>query len=382
MQGNSHEDKSDAHDKKDDCYQRCKRDKNMNKAKDTSILNVDKISVGYDGNQVVNEVSFTLEKGEIGCLLGPSGCGKTTILRAIAGFEPIKNGLINLCDVNVSDSKFTMPPEKRNIGMVFQDFALFPHLNITDNIAFGIRHLTKKDKKVRVNQLLSLINLGGYGKRYPHELSGGQQQRIALARGLAPKPDLILMDEPFSSMDTELREELAREVRLILKHENITAILVTHDQNEAFAMADNVGVVNDGKLLQWDEGYKLYHEPQSLIVADFIGQGVFIDGEILEDNQVKTSIAVFDGHHLPEGSGVGSKVKVLVRPDDIIHDDCSPRKAKILSRVFRGANNMYTLEMEDGTQLLSLVHSHHNHEVGEELGIVMEFEHLVVFADS
>lgn len=347
-----------------------------------SILNVEQISVAYNENIVVNKVSFTLEKGEIACLLGPSGCGKTTVLRAIAGFEPVKNGTINVCDVIVSAATFTMPPEKRNIGMVFQDFALFPHLNIADNIAFGIRHFSRKDKKERVKQLLTLINLEKYGARYPHELSGGQQQRIALARSLAPKPDLILMDEPFSSMDTELREELAREVRSILKHENITAILVTHDQNEAFAMADNIGVMNEGELLQWDEGYGLYHEPKSLAVADFIGQGVFIEGEMLEGNHIKTSIAIFEGHHIPKELGVGSKVKVLVRPDDIIHDDCSPRKAKILSRVFRGANNMYTLEMEDGTQLLSLVHSHHNHEVGEELGIVMEFEHLVVFADA
>jgi len=354
----------------------------MSESKISNILGVDEISVAYDNNQVVNKVSFSLNKGEIGCLLGPSGCGKTTILRAIAGFESIKNGTISLCDAIVSDTKSNLPPEKRNIGMVFQDFALFPHLSISKNIAFGIRHLSKKDQKERVDQLLKLINLKDYGNRYPHELSGGQQQRIALARGLAPKPDLILLDEPFSSMDTELREELAREIRIILKHENITAILVTHDQNEAFAMADYIGVINNGELLQWDEGYELYHEPKSPTVADFIGQGVFIDGEMLEDNQIKTSLAIFEGHHIPKNVSVGSKVKVLVRPDDIIHDDCSPRKAKILSRVFRGANNMYTLEMEDGTQLLSLVHSHHNHEVGEELGIVMEFEHLVVFADS
>ena len=348
---------------------------------DDNILEVHEISVAYGDNEVVNNVSFGLEKGEIGCLLGPSGCGKTTVLRAIAGFESVTSGSINLCNSKVSDVKLTLPPEKRNIGMVFQDFALFPHLNIADNIAFGLRHQSKKARKERVNQLLKLINLEDYGQRYPHELSGGQQQRIALARGLAPKPDLILMDEPFSSMDTELREELAREIRIILKHENITAILVTHDQNEAFAMADNIGVMRDGKMLQWDNGYDLYHEPNSVFVADFIGQGVFIDGEMLEDNQVKTSIAIFEGHHIPKGLSEGSKVKVLVRPDDIIHDDCSPRKAKILSRVFRGANNMYSIEMEDGTQLLSLVHSHHNHEVGEELGVVMEFEHLVVFAD-
>jgi len=346
-----------------------------------NILNVDNISVSYNTNEVVNSVSFSLEKGEIGCLLGPSGCGKTTILRAIAGFESITNGSIKLCNATVSDITSITPPEKRNIGMVFQDFALFPHLNIAQNIAFGLRHLSKKDKTERVNQLLALINLKNFNKRYPHELSGGQQQRVALARGLAPKPDLILMDEPFSSMDTELREELAREVRIILKHENITAILVTHDQNEAFAMADNIGVINQGQLLQWDKGYKLYHEPKSIFVADFIGQGVLIDGEILESKEIKTSLARFEAKHLPINTANSSKVKVLVRPDDIVHDDDSPRKAKIISRVFRGANNLYSLEMEDGTELLSLVPSHHNHEIGEELGIVMEFDHLVVFTD-
>ncbi len=343
-----------------------------------SILSVDEVSVAYGKSKIVKQISFNLEKGEIGCLLGPSGCGKTTLLRAIAGFEPITNGSVNLCDAIVSDVHFTMPPEKRNIGMVFQDFALFPHLTITDNIAFGIRHLSKKDQSIRVEQLLTLINLEGYGERYPHELSGGQQQRIALARGLAPKPDLLLMDEPFSSMDVDLREELAKEVRRILKHENITAILVTHDQNEAFAMADNIGVINEGELLQWGNGYVLYHEPKTLFVADFIGQGVFIEGEVMDGNTIKTSLAPLEGI-VPKQCKPGCKVKVLVRPDDIIHDDCSPRKAQIVSRVFRGANHLYTLEMEDGTQLLSLVHSHHNHEVGEELGITMEFEHLVVF---
>ena len=344
-------------------------------------LHVNKVSVAYDQNEVVKQASFELEKGEIGCLLGPSGCGKTTLLRAIAGFEPITHGSIKLCDATISDKGYTMPPEKRNIGMVFQDFALFPHLTIAENISFGIRHLSKKDKTERVKQLLELINLQDYGARYPHELSGGQQQRIALARGLAPKPDLLLLDEPFSSMDVELREELAREVRSILKHENITAVLVTHDQNEAFAMADSIGVINHGELLQWGSGYELYHEPESIFVADFIGSGVFIDGEVMDDNMIKTSLAPLEGI-VPKQCKPGCKVKVLVRPDDIIHDDCSPRKAKIISRVFRGANNLFTLEMEDGTQLLSLVHSHHNHEVGEELGITMEFEHLVVFPDK
>lgn len=343
-----------------------------------TILQVKHVDVAYGKNTIVKDCSFILDEGEIGCLLGPSGCGKTTLLRAIAGFEPIKRGSITLCDVLVSDANFTMPPEKRNIGMVFQDFALFPHLTIADNIAFGIRHLSRKDKRARVTQLLQLVNLPDYGERYPHELSGGQQQRVALARGLAPKPDLLLLDEPFSSMDVELREELAYEVREILKQENITAILVTHDQNEAFAMADNIGVINQGELLQWGKGYELYHEPNSIFVADFIGQGVFIDGEVMEGNIIKTALAPLEGI-VPKQCKPGCKVKVLVRPDDILHDDCSPRKARIVSRVFRGANHLYTLELEEGVQVLSLVHSHHDHKVGEELGIAMELEHLVVF---
>ncbi len=345
------------------------------------ILHVDTVSVAYDQNEVVTQASFELSKGEIGCLLGPSGCGKTTLLRAIAGFEPITHGSITLVDTTVSNVGYTMPPEKRNIGMVFQDFALFPHLTVAENIGFGIRHLSKKEKSERIKQLLALINLQDYGSRYPHELSGGQQQRIALARGLAPKPDLLLLDEPFSSMDAELREELAREVRSILKYENITAVLVTHDQNEAFAMADNIGVINQGKLLQWGSGYELYHAPKSLFVADFIGSGIFIDGEVMDNNVIKTSFASLECASLPECKP-GCKVKVLVRPDDIIHDDSSPHKAKIVSKVFRGANNLFTLEMEDGTQLLSLVHSHHNHEIGEEIGIIMTFEHLVVFPET
>ena len=213
-----------------------------------SFLDIQNTSIAYGSNTVVHDISIQLEKGEIGCLLGPSGCGKTTLLRAIAGFEPITHGKISLNGNVVSQINKILPPEKRQIGMVFQDFALFPHLNVADNIRFGIRHLKRSEQKQRITELLSLIGLEKMRTRFPHELSGGQQQRIALARALAPKPHLLLLDEPFSSMDVELRGELAREVRKILKQEQITAILVSHDQNEAFAMADNIGVMHEGKL--------------------------------------------------------------------------------------------------------------------------------------
>lgn len=345
------------------------------------LLEINSASIAYGANTVVQDISISLKKGEIGCLLGPSGCGKTTLLRAIAGFETIKHGEIHLDGNIVSQAKQNLPPEKRQIGMVFQDFALFPHLNVADNIRFGIRHLKRPEQKQRIAELLTLVGLKEMGSRFPHELSGGQQQRIALARALAPKPHLLLLDEPFSSMDVELRGELAREIRKILKQENITAILVSHDQNEAFAMADNIGVMRNGKLQQWDSGYNLYHTPANPFVADFIGHGVFIDGVVVDDNKIKTSLAPLEGK-VPDGCKSGCKVKILVRPDDILHDDCSPRTALIVARNFQGANFLYTLELEDGTQLYSLVHSHHNHDVGEKLGITLEIDDLVVFSEK
>jgi iron(III) transport system ATP-binding protein len=343
-----------------------------------NLLEVDQLSVAYGSNTVVHDVSLTLASGEIGCLLGPSGCGKTTLLRAIAGFEPLQQGAILLAGKRVSTPGFTTPPEKRQVGMVFQDFALFPHLTVADNIGFGIRHQKGSFRKQRIDELLTLVDLPDFHKRYPHELSGGQQQRIALARALAPKPQLLLMDEPFSSMDVELREDLAREVRGILKSENITAILVTHDQHEAFAMADSIGVMQHGRLQQWDSGYNLYHRPATPFVANFIGQGVLLDGEVIDNLHVRTELAILEGA-IPDGCLAGSPVLVLVRPDDILHDDDSTRTAVIKERAFRGASYLYTLQLPSGAEILSLVPSHHNHVIGEALGISLEIDHLVIF---
>ena len=194
-----------------------------------SALNVESIKVAYGGRPVVFEVDFELGDGRIGCLLGPSGCGKTTVLRAIAGFERPVKGRVAINGETVSDERRFLPPEQRRIGMVFQDYALFPHLTVADNIRFGIRKLAVSGQKRRIADMLELIGLSPLADAYPHQLSGGQQQRVAVARALAPHPSILLLDEPFSSMDTELREQLAREVRKILKRENVTAILVTHD---------------------------------------------------------------------------------------------------------------------------------------------------------
>lgn len=341
-------------------------------------LSVSNVSIEYSGRPAIEQVSLTLQAGQIGCLLGPSGCGKTTLLRAIAGFLSLDHGTITINGKTYSTVNNTQPPEKRQVGMVFQDFALFPHLTVERNVAFGIRSLPKDEQRQRVDALLSMIGLQDFAKRYPHELSGGQQQRVALVRALAPKPDLLLLDEPFSSIDVEFRERLAAEVRDLIKLEQTTALVVTHDQYEAFLMADQVGVMHAGRLEQWDTGYNLYHCPATRFVADFIGQGVFIDGRVLEDGRVETELALLEGV-LPSGVRAGDRVNVLVRPDDIIHDDCSARTAIIKGRVFRGASYLYTLELPSGAEVLSLVHSHHDHAVGEDFGIRLEIAHSIVF---
>lgn len=341
-------------------------------------LEVKNVAVAYDGCAVVEDISFSLQPGDIGCLLGPSGCGKTSLLRAIAGFEPLLCGEICLHGKTVSLPGNSVPTEQRRVGMVFQDFALFPHLSVEKNIAFGLKHLSVKQCDERVDELLALVGLTHLKHAYPHELSGGQQQRIALIRAMAPRPEILLMDEPFSSMDAELREQLAREVRELLKRDGITAILVTHDQLEAFALADVIGVIGNGNLHQWDTGYQIYHKPANRFVADFIGQGVMLPGKVIYAKLVETEIGVFDGE-LADSFNPGSQVEVLLRPDDIIHDDDSETKLEVTAKAFRGAEYLYTLALPSGRSILCMVQSHHNHKIGERIGIKLDVEDLAVF---
>jgi iron(III) transport system ATP-binding protein len=343
-----------------------------------SQLAVRDVSVAYGDTAVVQDVSFVLEAGNIGCLLGPSGCGKTTLLRAIAGFEPVSRGEIRLHGEQVSRPGYTLAPERRRIGMVFQDFALFPHLSVSRNIAFGLRGQPAAARRRRVGELLELVGLTGAASQYPHELSGGMQQRVALARAMAPRPQMLLLDEPFSSMDADLREQIAREVRDVLKREGITAILVTHDQLEAFAMADLIGVIGSGRVHQWGSGFGLYHEPADRFVADFIGQGVLLPATVHDEIRVKTELGRVAGEH-PHGLAPGTPAEVLIRPDDMVYDESSPRKAVIVERAFRGAEFMYTVRLASGTEVLCLVPSHHRHAVGEEIGVRLQADHLVVF---
>jgi iron(III) transport system ATP-binding protein len=341
-------------------------------------LEVENLDAGYDDLQVLNQVSFSLQPGEIGCMLGPSGCGKTTVLRSIAGFEPAWRGRILIDSVEVSRRNFSLPPEQRNIGMVFQDFALFPHLRVEDNVGFGLQRLSRREQHARVQEMLAIVGMLAYAQAYPHQLSGGQQQRVALARALAPGPSILLLDEPFSNMDVELREQLAREVRSILKQENKTAVLVTHDQLEAFAMADQICVMNEGAVLQQGSGYDLYHRPQSRFVADFIGQGVIIPARVESSTTVKTDLGLIRGECSIEAQS-GSIVDVLIRPDDVVHDDNSAESAIVVEKAFRGADFLYFLRMDSGVEVMCLAPSHHDHKINERIGIRLDVDHLVTF---
>ena len=343
------------------------------------ILNVADLYLSFGRTAVLQGFGFDLEAGEIACLLGHSGCGKTTALRAVAGFEQPERGRIALQERTLSDGRLFVPPHLRRIGMVFQDYALFPHLNVADNIAFGLSGRSAEARKARVAELLALIGLPDYGGHYPHQLSGGQQQRVALARALAPKPELVLLDEPFSNLDADLRTRLSKEVRSLLKQENTSALLVTHDQQEAFAMADKIGIMADGRLQQWDTPYNLYHNPATPAIAGFIGQGVLLRGQMSGSHCVRLALGEFCGV-VPHHCQTCREVDVLLRPDDVVHDDESPVSAEVLDKDFKGSYFIYTLRLDSGETVLAHVPSHHNHPIGSRIGIRLELEHLIAFA--
>lgn len=348
---------------------------------ETPLLQVADLAISFGRNEIIKGVSFTLGHGEIGCLLGPSGCGKTTLLRSIAGFEEVQQGKIDLDKRTISSESIRVPPEQRNVGMIFQDYALFPHLSVAENVGFGIKQTSRKERHHKVARLLELVGLSNAARAFPHELSGGQQQRVALARAIAPEPQLLLMDEPFSNLDVTLRDRLTIEVRDILKTAGITALMVTHNQFEAFSVADSVGVIFDGTIQQWDSAYNVYHRPATLEVATFVGDGAIIRGTVVAPGHVSCGLGELTGDlSLPCESGC--YVDLLVRPEDVLHSDDSTVKARILHKTFRGPNILYKLELPSQDTCLALVSSHHDHKLGEYIGIVPEVENLVVFPST
>jgi iron(III) transport system ATP-binding protein len=345
------------------------------------LLDIRDVECRYRGQTVVSGLTMHINRGQLVCLLGPSGCGKTTALRAIAGFEPIFHGEIQIDGNTVSRPGYALAPEKRHLGMVFQDYALFPHLDVGDNVGFALRRLSSDAQQKTVMRMLEMVGLQDFKSRYPHELSGGQQQRVALARALAAQPDAILLDEPFSNLDVDTRERLSVEVRDILKHEGITGILVTHHQDEAFALGDHIGVMDQGRILQWDTAFNLYHEPQNRFVADFIGQGAFLQGTMVSTDTVDTELGQICGDRAYNWPA-NTKVEVLIRPDDIVPDPGGPLSGLVKQKAFKGAEVMYTLELPSGNQVLSLFPSHHDYNIGEQVGIRADMHHVVAFPTS
>lgn len=316
----------------------------------SSVLELRHVSCAYGTDHpAVRAVSFVAREGEILCLLGPSGCGKTTILRAIAGFEPVQSGQIFLSGELVSSPDTMVVTEHRHIGMVFQEYALFPHLRVHDNIAFGLRHLPRRERKAQVQEILRLVGLEGFDRRYPHELSGGQQQRVALARALVQHPVVLLLDEPFSNLDPDMASRMRQELHDLLRRTKTTTILVTHDHDEAFAMADRVAVLNQGTVEQFDTPETIYHLPATPFVADFVGQADFIPGKV-SNGMVHTELGEFPNTLDCED---GTAVVVMIRPDDIHLVPTKGASSRVLSRQFRGSENLYAVSLPSG----QVVHS-------------------------
>lgn len=361
----------------------------------TSILEINHLEVSLGNTKVLNNVNFSLANGAIGCLLGESGCGKTTLLRTIAGFEHLSAGSIYLHGVavakaqNIDNKAIHLPAEKRRVGLMFQDFALFPHISVLQNIVFGLNHLSASDKQKRAQHLLELVGLEKYTLRYPHELSGGQQQRVALARALAPKPRLVLLDEPFSQLDQTWRESLALQMREILKHENVSALMVTHHQEEPLLMADFLGVMGDGHVLQWGTPYTLYHQPKSRKVAKTVGKASFLPALLNNEGKLLTSLGDFNFPQQHEfyvsvkktsQSLNGQPLELLIRPDDVLYDEQSPHRAMVVTAIFMGENIRYQLRLADGNSLQAIMPSHLRFSCGEKIPIRLDCKHMMIYS--
>jgi iron(III) transport system ATP-binding protein len=342
-----------------------------------ALLRLREVAVAYGRQRIVQDLSFCLQRQQVGCLLGPSGCGKTTLLRAIAGFEPVAAGQIEIEGQLMSTAQRLVPAEARNIGIVFQDYALFPHLTVAQNVAFGLRRRSAAERAARTDEVLERVGLPGMRDRFPHQLSGGQQQRVALARAIAPNPRLLLIDEPFSNLDATLKERLAQDLGRILRASGMTTILVTHDQQEAFIMADVIGVMQQGRLQQWADAGTLYHRPANRFVASFIGKGAVLGACVTEDGFLNTELGRI---RLPRESRLDRdrRVDILVRPNQVCIDPRGAANATVIAKLFRGMDILYTLQLGTGQQILSVTTNDIHYAVGTALHASLNIQQPVV----
>ena len=341
-------------------------------------LEIEDVSLSIEGTLILDNLSLNIDEHEIISLIGPSASGKSSLLRIIAGFENISSGKVKLNGLIVDDRSTIVQPQNRNIGIIFQDLALFPHLSCKDNIIFGITNYSENHKRQRLDRLCNLLDITSIKDKFPHEISGGQQQRIAIARALAPGPEILLLDEPFSALDEELKETLIHDVKNLLKEEKITTIVITHNIKEAFQLSDKIAFLDNKKIIQFDTAYNLYHKPYTKEIANFCGIGSFINGTVIDNNHVSTILGDLFGD--TSKYKVGSNVSVMIRPDDIIHDDNSSQSAKVLEKIFFGSDFLYKLELSEGEKIFCYTPSHHNHAINEVIGIKPVIDHLILFS--
>tara|TARA_B100000902_G_scaffold324965_1_gene319368 strand:- start:21 stop:1064 length:1044 start_codon:yes stop_codon:yes gene_type:complete len=339
-------------------------------------LDLEDVRIVLGSKIILDNINLSIKDGEIVSLMGASASGKTSLVRSIAGFNNISSGRIKIDGQIIDDSNKQIDVSERNIGFIFQDLALFPHLTVRENICFGLNNIDSTKKLKRAEKLEALLNIKDIKDRYPNQISGGQQQRVAIARAIAPQPKLLILDEPFSALDYDLKLNLMEDIIQLIKSENITAILITHSAQEAFKMSDKIAFISNNTITQYTSPYDIYHRPSSKEISNFFGISSYINAEIIDSNSIRTTLGNFNGNF--EKYKKGDQVALLIRPDNITYDDESEFSAKVIKQTFIGSDFLYELELNDKQKIFCYEPAQHNHEINQVIRIKLTLAHLTV----